>query len=231
MSITTGLVFIRHSLPVIDPAIPAREWRLSEEGQLRCRLLAGRLANFNPQRIVASLEPKALETAQIVAEALGMPCESAAGLHEHVRSGVKYSSQEVFEASVRVFFDHPDQLVYGEETANQTRARFAQAVRAIQGRYPGQTPLVIVTHGTVISLFVARACGVDPFSVWKSLKLPCIVEYSAKQISIISLESPDPYYLYIKRMPLPLDITATNWTKGIHSFLEGMETTSLLLRS
>jgi hypothetical protein len=39
------------------------------------------------------------------------------------------------------------------------------------------------------------------------------------------------YCLYIKRMPVTLNITATNWTKGIHSFLEGMETTYLLLRS
>jgi broad specificity phosphatase PhoE len=192
MSMTTGTIFFRHSLPVIDPAIPAREWRLSEEGQLRCRLLAGRLANFNPQRIVSSLEPKALETAQIVAETLGMPYESAVGLHEHVRSRTGHTSQEAFEASVKAFFEQPDQLVYGDETADQAHTRFTQAVEAIQDRYPGQTPLVIVTHGTVISLFVARACGVDPFSLWKSLKLPCMVVCSAHNPSIISLESPTP---------------------------------------
>jgi broad specificity phosphatase PhoE len=188
----TGTIFFRHSLPVMDPAIPAREWRLSEEGQLRCRLLAGRLAHFNPQRIVSSLEPKALETAQIVAETLSMPYESAVGLHEHVRSRTGYTSQEAFDASVKAFFEQPDQLVYGDETADQTHTRFTQAVETIQDRYPGQTPLVIVTHGTVISLYVARACGVDPFSLWKSLKLPCIVVCSAHNPNIISLESPSP---------------------------------------
>jgi broad specificity phosphatase PhoE len=192
MSITTGTIFLRHSLPVIDPAIPAQEWRLSEEGKLRCRLLAERLANFNPQRIVSSLEPKALETAQIVAETLGMPFERAGGLHEHVRSRTGHTSQEAFEASVKAFFEQPGQLVFGDETADQAHARFTQAVEAIQERYPGQIPLVIVTHGTVISLFVARACGVDPFSLWKNLKLPCMVVFSTHNPSIISLEFPTP---------------------------------------
>jgi broad specificity phosphatase PhoE len=191
----TGLIFFRHSLPVIDPAIPAREWRLSEEGQLRCRLLAERLANFNPQRIVSSLEPKALETAQIVAETLGMPYESTGGLHEHVRSRTGHASQEAFEASVKAFFEQPGQLVFGDETADQAHTRFTQAVEVIQERYPGQAPLVIVTHGTVISLFVARTCGVDPFCLWKSLKLPCMVIFSAGSPCIISLDSPEPYPL------------------------------------
>ena len=119
-----------------------------------------------------------------------MPYESVDGLHEHVRSRVEHTSQEVFEASVRAFFEQPDQLVYGDETADQAHARFSQAVKAIQERYPGQTPLVIVTHGTVISLFVARACGVDPFPLWKSLKLPCMVVFSAGSPNIISLDIP-----------------------------------------
>jgi len=195
MSVTTGTIFFRHSVPVIDPSLPAREWRLSEEGQFRCRLLAGRLANLKPQRIVSSLEPKALETAQIVAETIGIPYDSVVGLHEHVRSRVKYSNQEIFEASVKAFFEKPDQLVYGDETADQAHSRFTQAVENIQGRYPSQTPLVIVSHGTVISLLVARACGVDPFSLWKSLKLPCMVLFSAGSPSIISLDSPEPYPL------------------------------------
>jgi broad specificity phosphatase PhoE len=195
MSVTTDLIFFRHSLPVIDPATPAREWRLSEEGQRRCRLLAERLADFNPQRIVSSLEPKALETAQIVAETIGLPYESVEGLHEHVRSRTGHTSQEAFEASVKVFFEQPDQLVFGDETADQAHARFVQSVVAIQERYPCQIPLVIVTHGTVITLFVARACGVDPFHFWKSLKLPCMVIFSAGSPSILSLDSPRPYRL------------------------------------
>jgi broad specificity phosphatase PhoE len=195
MSVTTNLIFFRHSLPMIDPTIPAHAWHLSKEGQQRCKLLARQLADFNPQRIVSSLEPKALETAQIVAETLGMPYESAVGLHEHVRSRVGHTSQEVFDASVRRFFEQPDQLVFGDETADQTHTRFTHAVDAIQERYPSQNPLVIVTHGTVISLFVARAYDIEPFALWKSLKLPCMVVLCAYRLRMICLESPTPLSL------------------------------------
>jgi broad specificity phosphatase PhoE len=181
-----GLIFFRHSLPVIDPAIPAQEWRLSEEGRQRCRKLASRLANFEPKQIVSSPEPKALETAQIVAAALGLPYESAVGLHEHIRNQVKYSTPLVFEASVKAFFEQPDQLVYGDETADQAYTRFSQAVRAAQEQHSGQAPLVIVTHGTVLSLFVARACGIDPFPLWRSLTLPCMVVLYARKYELIS---------------------------------------------
>lgn len=197
MPINSGLIFVRHSLPVIDPAIPARAWRLSPEGQQRCRLLAVQLAKFKPRRIVTSIEPKAVETAQIIAAVLGMPYQSAAGLHEHARSQVKHTSQGFFESSVREFFARLDRLSFGDETADQTYTRFSRAVTSTQDRYPGETPLVIVTHGTVISLFAAHTCDVDPFTLWKSLKLPCIVEFSTGKPNIISYDiasspSPDP---------------------------------------
>jgi broad specificity phosphatase PhoE len=188
MPLTAGLIFLRHSLPVIDPAVPAREWHLSADGRQRCRLLAARLVSYKPQKIISSLEPKALETAQIIAETLQMQFESAEGLHEHERRREEHTSREVFEASIRAFFAQPDQLVYGDETADQAYTRFAQAVDTVQNRYHGQAPLVIVSHGTVISLFIARAYGLDPFPVWKSLKLPCMVICSANRPQIISLE-------------------------------------------
>jgi broad specificity phosphatase PhoE len=195
MPLTTGLIFLRHSLPVIDPTIPAREWHLSEEGRQRCVQLAAQLANFNPQRIVSSREPKALETAKIVAKALSMTCESAEGLHEHVRSRIDHTSQEVFEASVKVFFEKPDCLIFGDETANQVRSRFTHAVEAILERYHDQYPLVIVSHGTVIALYVASTYGLEPFVLWKSLKLPCLIVLSPGEPRIISLESPASYSL------------------------------------
>jgi hypothetical protein len=32
--------------------------------------------------------------------------------------------------------------------------------------------LIVVTHGTVLSLFVGRLCGTDPMRLWASLQLP-----------------------------------------------------------
>jgi broad specificity phosphatase PhoE len=191
---TPAIVFIRHSLPEIDLTRPAREWHLSEAGRLRCKTLASQLAYINPQCMVSSLEPKAIETAQILADALGLDFETANDLHEHLRREAYHSSQEDFESSVRNFFKQPGRLVFGEETADQTHARFAQAVQTIQERSPAQTPLVIVTHGTVITLYVARAYNREPFPFWKNLKLPCMVICSPLQPKMISLDSPFPYF-------------------------------------
>jgi broad specificity phosphatase PhoE len=47
--------------------VSASQWRLSDTACQRCLLLAKRLAGYRPQTIVASAEPKAVETAQLVA--------------------------------------------------------------------------------------------------------------------------------------------------------------------
>ena len=41
------LVLVRHSLPEIDPAVSSREWRLSEEGRVRSRILAENLVKYD----------------------------------------------------------------------------------------------------------------------------------------------------------------------------------------
>lgn len=192
-----GIIFFRHSLPSIDPAIPACEWHLSEEGRQRCYRLAAQLPGFHPQIIISSLEPKAIETAQIVAERLDLPYETAQDLHEHVRVGENYSTVEDFEASVKVFFEQPHHLVFGSETADQAHCRFAQAITDVNEKYPGHNPIVIVSHGTVISLFVSRVYGIDPFNLWKALKLPCIVILSSPNPQILSLDFRSPKHAQI----------------------------------
>jgi broad specificity phosphatase PhoE len=112
------LLLVKHSLPEPIAGIDARDWHLSDEGRRRSVLLADRLAPFAPMAIFTSQEPKARETAELVGLALGISVEAFSGLHEHDRTGVPWLSQEQFETSVCAFFDHPDILVFGRETAN-----------------------------------------------------------------------------------------------------------------
>ena len=182
----TYLLLVKHSLPEIIPGLPAERWRLSEEGQRRCDLLAERLAAYAPEMIVSSREPKAQETAQLVARRLSLPVEIASGLHEHERWKVPFTGQEQFEAEIARFFAQPDQLVFGEETARQAQQRFQQAVMAALARYPCQT-LVVVAHGTVISLFAAQYCGVEPFPFWKRLGLPACAVLSQPQLTLLQV--------------------------------------------
>ena len=181
------LILIRHSLPEMVSGVPASEWHLSVEGRRRCTALAGRLAAYGPAAVVSSQEPKAIETGQIVAGTLGLSLETAPGLHEHKRGPVRdLGNREDFEAQVARFFEHPDRLVLGYETAHEAHARFARAIAAAIERRPGAN-LAIVSHGTVMTLFVARATRLDPVLFWKGLGLPSFVVLSLPELALLEV--------------------------------------------
>ncbi len=167
------MIFVRHSAVVQQPDVPAHEWPLSENGRFLAAQLAPQLHPHQPQRIITSPEPKAAETGQIIAAALGLPWHTASGLQEHDRRGVPYlATREEFETAVTRFFAHPDQLVFGNETANEALERMETAVAAQRAAYPRDT-LILVTHGTVLTLYCCRRSPhLDPLTFWRSLTLP-----------------------------------------------------------
>jgi 2,3-bisphosphoglycerate-dependent phosphoglycerate mutase len=171
---TKHLILVKHSVPEIDEGRPANTWGLSSEGQLRAQQLAKELEGFQPEVIFSSDEPKAQETADIVAKRLQLRIRIHPDLHEHDRSNVTYLSHEAFQASIRDFFQKPDALVLGRETANQAYTRFYRAVHSILNEHRDKT-VVIVTHGTVISLFVSRLTGSSDLELWNRLDLPSFV--------------------------------------------------------
>jgi broad specificity phosphatase PhoE len=179
------LLLVKHSLPEVLPTIPASQWKLSPAGRVRCEALAERLASYAPDIVISSLEPKAVETAQLVARQMDKLCRAVEGLHEHDRTGVQFMGREEFESTVRKFFEHPDQLVMGTETANQARERFSKALISIAAEYPDKN-LMVVSHGTVITLFVERIAGLEPFSFWKRLDLPSFLVFSLPDHKLIT---------------------------------------------
>lgn len=179
------LVLIRHAQPDVRPVVPAREWGLSPEGKAQAAQLADLLTPFNIARVVASKERKALETGYILASHLGIACSAADGLHEHERDVADYfDSREAFHDRVRQLFAEPESLVFGQETGAAASDRFAQAVEAVmQGGAAGQNT-AIVTHGTVLSLYVARITGQDPYPFWSELGFPgyVVVDWPARTL-------------------------------------------------
>lgn len=141
--------------------------------------MAERLARYAPSRVVASLEPKATETGAIVAERLGVPLSTAEGLHEHDRRTSGFLGSDEFAARIQQLFAHPDSVVFGRESASTALTRFAAAVDRVADEQTGD--VVIVSHGTVIALFVAARAHVDAPDLWARLGLP----------SYVALELPD----------------------------------------
>src|SRR2546426_11570190 len=168
------LILVKHALPEIIPTLPANQWHLSEVGRTQCVLLADQLATYVPDALVSSSEPKALETAHLVAQKMHMSVQVADGLQEHDRSNTPWLGPEEFDRAVAAFFRHPTELVLGCETAQQASERFARTMAEITSQYAEQS-VVVFTHGTVLTLFVARATGMEPLALWKRLGLPSFV--------------------------------------------------------
>jgi broad specificity phosphatase PhoE len=185
------LILVRHSAVTVDPSILAHQWRLSAEGRKRARLLAQQLTPYNPVAVVSSYEMKAQETASIIATTLGIPQQTADGLHEHVRHTFIADPAE-WDAAVAAFFARPDELVFGSETARQAQRRFGAAVENLLPQHP-EGNLIIVTHGTVLTLFLWQYNpDLDPFSTWKSLALPCFFVFSPANKRVLYDMQGDP---------------------------------------
>ena len=180
------LILVKHSLPEIDPSVPAKEWRLSCEGRRRARKLGERLDRYSLDLFVSSAEPKAIETAEIAGGALNVPVEVVEGLHEHERVNAGFMEKERFEQSIRQFYEQPADLIFGEETADSAYDRFANAVFGVLDRSRREN-LAIVTHGTVMSLFVSRNSDLEPFSLWKKLRLPSWVALSCPSFDVVEI--------------------------------------------
>jgi broad specificity phosphatase PhoE len=182
------LILVKHSLPEIVEEVPAREWHLSNQGLVRAKQLADRLIAYQPEILISSVEPKARETAEIIGTLHELRVEVVEDLHEHDRSETRYLSKDEFQNAVREFFLNPDELVFGKETANEAHRRFSKAVQSILGTHGNKT-VVIVAHGTVISLFVARLTDTSEYSLWNQLGLPGFIVLDITSNKLIAQEN------------------------------------------
>ena len=178
------LILVRHSITKPTPQVNSHAWQLTDKGRQRCRALADKLAPYAPPKIITSHEPKAIETGALAARYLNVPHHSAPGLHEQERDNIGlFPTQEAFQGAVEELFRCPNDLVFGKETATQAQTRFSQAVDAVIEGQP-QGNVVIVSHGTVITLFTARRAKIDPIPFWKSLGMPALITFSLPSLEL-----------------------------------------------
>ena len=182
------LILVKHSLPEIQENLPACEWHLSDVGKLRAARLAETLKPYDIDFVASSAEPKAVETARVVAAKWEADFQVFDGLHEQERSGVPYLSKLEFEKSIRQCFERPGTLVFGGETADHAHERFLKAVTSILANHENKS-IVIVSHGTVISLFVSRLTGQPAFPLWSTLGLPGFVVLDVEKKELVALEN------------------------------------------
>jgi len=184
------LLLVRHSLPEMEKNKPARFWNLSKNGLVRAEKLAVKLEHYQPKILHSSPEPKAIQTARLIGKKLGLGLIVVEGLREHDRSDSPFYSHEEFNSLMQEFFAYPNELIFGKETAAQALERFRESVNSML-KHQDDEGRVIVSHGTVISLFVSWLTGENAFNIWKNLGLPSFVSLDLELKSMLSLENLD----------------------------------------
>lgn len=167
------IVLVRHGKPDIEEGVPSADWRLSAAGREAAATLAEKLREFDFAAIASSPEPKAAETAEAIAQRLGLIVEIDAGLAEHARRSVGFLSRKDIEARIARLLANPDTLEFGDETANECLARFRAALERQMAK--GARDVIVATHGTVLSIYVSRTLGIDAMPFWRALGLPTAI--------------------------------------------------------
>lgn len=142
---------------------------LSERGHAEARALGAALAaQERPRvRLYASAYVRAQQTAQHLAEALGVPLHTLPGIHEiHTGDwqGRPYSAAQTHAHELVApdgHFGYP-----GGESLLQVGERFASALHGLKPQ-DGET-VVVVSHGAALVSLLARLLGRDAQDVWLS---------------------------------------------------------------
>jgi len=180
------LVLVKHALPEIDPAAPSATWPLNDTGRRRSRRLAGLLAPFAPALVISSPEPKATQTAAILASQLGVDVAIEHDLREQERPQLGWMSAAAFDEVVVSSIERPSDRIHGMEPIGGARRRFTAAVERLIRRHP-EGNLVVISHGTVISLFAAPLLRVPTSDLWRRLGLPSFVAVTLPDLAPVAV--------------------------------------------
>ena len=143
--------YLTHPQVQIDAAVPVPSWGLSAVGRARVQALVAAGWLTGTTQIIASAEPKAIETAEPIAAALGIAVEIKAAMHENDRSATGFLPPDEFEGVANQFFARPDRSVRGWERAVDAQARIVRkAERVLNRDLPGD--VLFVGHGAVGTL-------------------------------------------------------------------------------
>jgi probable phosphoglycerate mutase len=150
-----SLLFIRHGETAFNAArtLQPADTPLGERGVAQARALAERLATAGLVRILSSDLPRALQTAQAIADASGAPIETTPLLQERNFGDLRGRAYDELGFDPLAMDEAPP----NGESIEQFRARVAQAFAyAVRLRSELGGPLAVVTHGLVVRAIIDR---------------------------------------------------------------------------
>jgi broad specificity phosphatase PhoE len=160
--VTVQLLLIRHALPLRSEPGQGSDPDLSEEGIEQAKRLPDALARFPISRLVSSPQRRSMQTAQPVADALGLIVEIDERLAEYDRDMAHYIpieqiATEFPEELARLAQGHLPSSV--DETA--FLARIDAGIRDLVAAGEHEDTIAVFTHGGVINGLLHTVLGTE----------------------------------------------------------------------
>jgi 2,3-bisphosphoglycerate-dependent phosphoglycerate mutase len=166
----TTLILVRHARSAPDPALPERDWPLSDEGRRQAEALAPVLAELGVDALASSPFIRAIDTLRPYAAAAGLPIAVDEDLRERALGGWLDDLAEV-EAAVRRMHADLDFKLEGGETGHACLARFEAALARVVNANPGRT-IAVGSHGGVLGHLLARQDSDLSGEFWRRIRNP-----------------------------------------------------------
>jgi 2,3-bisphosphoglycerate-dependent phosphoglycerate mutase len=173
----TTLILVRHAQSAPDPALPERDWPLSEAGRRQASDLTDALAELGVDALASSPYLRAVETLRPYAESAGLAISLDEDLRERALGGWLPNPADVEEAVRRMHADL-DFKLEGGESGHVCIARFEAALGRVAAANPGRT-VAVGSHGGVLSHLLARQGVQLPDAFWKRIRNPHLFIFDA----------------------------------------------------
>lgn len=144
-----SIILVRHGETALNRArvLQPADTPLSELGLQQAEAVARRLLSLRPAGLISSDLPRAMRTAEAIAQASGLPLESSALLQERNYGDLRGRAYDGLGFDPLTMAHAPP----GGESARAFEWRMARAFAMLVARRKALAgPLVVVTHGLVI---------------------------------------------------------------------------------
>lgn len=174
----SSVLCLRHFETEVQPDVPPEEWGLSESGERAEAefLESGTVGDAG--LVYASHEQKAVDTAEAIAERTGADLRVDERIGEVDRSGEGFLDDERYRRYVERYFRAPE-TEFDWENRLEVESRLYRFVDEME---IDPAPVVLVSHGMLLTTLLAPALGEDRFEFWEALEFGELLDVEAATI-------------------------------------------------
>lgn len=152
------IYFLRHGKTKVDANTPISQWLMHPTGAEQAQQLAETDVFKDIEIIITSTEQKAVDTAQPIAQKLGLEIQQVPELSELDRDKGGFMPAEEYEEMAQQALTNLHVPAGNWESAQHALDRFSAAVQKIDSTYTNKK-ILIVGHGYTINMYFAQLLG------------------------------------------------------------------------